>query len=302
MSWLSAALDRNKLGFVNTLAKPLVKGADAFVRNVIPGGDLTVDIANKVGNYIPKIGGKGGGSTGPTGNPELDAALAKGGAISTGINGETGAWDPSALLALLSKSQGGGGTAPVQGPVKTPTGATPTGNLSAADWLKIVGGGLNSGLNYQTSKDKLAEDKRQFDVTSGQRSKEFDTTTAQRAREFDANAAQRIAEFNRTQGQSEALGAASAQNLINRAPMADQAQYMMRARMSAPPTAFAPRDFTRTGLTQQTMRAPATGGPQEALAASRIAAQGYKPGAGGVDTSVLDMLKKKMIQSSGMGG
>ena len=283
MSWLSAALDRNKLGFVNTLAKPLVKGADAFVRNVIPGGDITMDVAKKVGDFVPTFK-NGGGSSAPTGLdqfPGLAEALAKGGAISSGVNGETGAWDPSALIALLSgKAQGGGATAPAQGSAKPATGTTPTSNMSAADWLKTIGGGINTGLDYQANKDKLAENKRQFDATLGQRA----------------------GEFNRSQGQSEALGAASAQNLLNRAPMADQAQYMTRARMSAPPTAFAPRDFTRTGLTPQTMQAPAQGGPQDAMAASRIAAAGYKPGSGGVDTSVLDMLKKKMIQSSGMGG
>lgn len=112
--------------------------------------------------------------------------------------------------------------------------------------------------------------------------------------------AQRAAEFERTQGQSESKDAVGAQNLLNRAPMADQAQYLLRARMGAAPTTFAPRDFTRGPMTPATMAAPATGGPQDRMAAGSTTAAGYKPGMGGVDTSVIQMLRDRMIDKSSL--
>ena len=137
-----------------------------------------------------------------------------------------------------------------------------TGGLTAADWLKTIAGGVGAGLNYKSDQAAQEEAKNRF---------------------------------ARTQGQSELQTAANAQNLINRAPMADNAQALLMARMGSAPTTFAPRDFTKGPISAQSMAAPATGGPQDALAAARTAAGAYQPGQGGVDTSVLELLKKRML-------
>ena len=145
---------------------------------------------------------------------------------------------------------------------ETPSTTLPSSGLTAADCLKVISGGVGAGLNYKN--DKAAQE----EATN---------------------------RFARTQGQSELQTAANAQNLINRAPMADNAQALLMARMGSAPTTFAPRDFTKGPISAQSMAAPATGGPQDALAAARTAAGAYQPGQGGVDTSVLELLKKRML-------
>lgn len=150
----------------------------------------------------------------------------------------------------------------VPGAPKGTDQSLPLSGLTAADWLKTIAGGVGAGLNYKSDQAAQEEAKNRF---------------------------------ARTQGQSELQTAANAQNLINRAPMADNAQALLMARMGSAPTTFAPRDFTKGPISAQGMAAPATGGPQDALAAARTAAGAYQPGQGGVDTSVLELLKKRML-------
>jgi hypothetical protein len=144
-----------------------------------------------------------------------------------------------------------------------------SGKLGAADWLKAVSGAVGAGLDYKTKQGEAEEDKNRY---------ARDTAT------------------------KEGQIAVGAQDRINRAPMADNAQALLMARMGGAPTTFAPRDFTRQGMSQATMQAPARGGPQDALASARTAAANYQPGQGGVDTSVLELLKKRMLANSGMAG
>ena len=146
--------------------------------------------------------------------------------------------------------------------------ALPSSGLSAKDWLAAISGAVGGGLDYKQG---------------------------QAANEENVN------RFARTQGQDELKTAANAQNLLNRAPMADNAQALLMARMGGAPTTFAPRDYTRAPMTAQTMAAPATGGPQDALASARTAAANYQPGQGGVDTSALEILKKRMFQNAKVG-
>lgn len=140
--------------------------------------------------------------------------------------------------------------------------------LSAKDWLGAISGAVGAGLDYKQGQSNAEEDKNRY---------ARDTAT------------------------SELKTAANAQNLLNRAPMADNAQALLLARMGGAPTTFAPRDYTRAPMTAQTMAAPATGGPQDALASARTAAANYQPGQGGVDTSALEILKKRMFQNAKVG-
>lgn len=156
------------------------------------------------------------------------------------------------------------GTKALTGAVKNAVSGT---GATGADWLKTGGAAVDAALRYKQEQAALEEKKNQF---------------------------------ARTQGQSEAKDAVGAQNLINRAPMADNAQALLMARMGSAPQAFAPRDPTRGPISQATMGTPATGGPATQLAAGQAAAANYKPGQGGVDTSVLELLKQKMMASSGM--
>lgn len=228
MSWLSQALDRNKLGVLNKIAKPIQAVANPIINNIPVVGAVKQGL-EAVGDYIP--GGPKGADPVPF-SDTANAALTGGGA--SGLD-----WLRNAL-----------------------------GGLSGKDVLSTLGGGITAATNYAQNKAAIEERKREFD---------------------------------RTQGQSEGKDAVMAQNLLNRAPLADEAQYLLKARMSAPPTAFTPRDWTRTGMTQATMQSPATGGPATQLAAGQQAAASYTPGAGGVDTSVLQLLKQRMMKSSGLG-
>jgi hypothetical protein len=147
--------------------------------------------------------------------------------------------------------------------------ALPLSGLTAADWLKAIFGGIGGALDYKQGQSKQEES---------------------------------VNRYARDTATKEGQIAVGAQDRINRAPLADQAQFLSLARMKAAPTTFAPRDFTRQGMSQATMQAPAQGGPQDALAAARTAAGSYQPGQGGVDTSVLELLKKRMLANSGMAG
>ncbi len=170
---------------------------------------------------------------------------------------------------VANAAAGGGGGGIVSSLGRAAASLKPGGKagLTAADWLKGITGGVSAGLQYKQGQSNAQEDKNRYARDTGNR---------------------------------EAQVAANAQNLLNRAPMADNAQYLLRARMGAAPTTFAPRDFTKGPMTAETMAAPAMGGPQTQMAAGQVAAGAYTSGAGGVDTSVLEMLKKRMLANSGM--
>jgi hypothetical protein len=105
-------------------------------------------------------------------------------------------------------------------------------------------------------------------------------------------------QFERTQREKEAQAAVGAEQRLSRAPLADQAQALIKARTLAPPTAFQPRDFTSAAPITQSLTAPATGGPSRTLNAGAQAATDYQPGAGGVQTDVLKAYLQKMLGSS----
>lgn len=115
---------------------------------------------------------------------------------------------------------------------------------------------------------------------------------AQRKAEFDQTAAQRKAEYERTTGNSEATTAANAEQAINRAPLADKAQYQLMARMGIAPTAFKPRDYTQ-GLSN--IASTPTGGYGDVMDTMGNAAKSYTTGAGGVDTSAVQLLRNRML-------
>lgn len=144
----------------------------------------------------------------------------------------------------------------------------PTSGLSAKDWLGALAGGVGAGLDYKQSQSAAEE---------------------------------LINQFARKQAQSELGTAVGAQDRINRAPMADNAQALLMARMGSAPTTFAPRDFTKGPISAQGMAAPAQGGPQDALAAARQAAASYQPGQGGVDTDALKILRDRMFKNARVG-
>ena len=118
---------------------------------------------------------------------------------------------------------------------------------------------------------------------------------AQRKAEFDQTAAQRKAEYERTTGNSEATSAANAEQAINRAPLADKAQYQLMARMGIAPTAFKPRDYTQ-GLSN--IASTPTGGYGDVLDTMGGAAKSYTTGAGGINTSALSLLENRMLANA----
>ena len=202
--------------------------------------------------------------------PQVGGGGAGGGSSPTATG--QAAWDE--MVKGLAPAVAGGASA-------TPTDAKGwleqiMSGITGKDALSAGASAANAALRYKSDAEKIAQQKAEFERTQGLTEK----------KDRDANAATAV----------------STQNLLNRAPMADNAQYLLRARMGAAPTTFAPRDFTKGPISAQTMAAPATGGPQDAMAAGRTAAASYTPGAGGVDTSVLEMLKKRMLSQSGMAG
>ena len=118
---------------------------------------------------------------------------------------------------------------------------------------------------------------------------------AQRKAEFDQTAVQRKAEYERTTGNSEATAAANAEQAINRAPLADKAQYQLMARMGIAPTAFKPRDYTQ-GLSN--IASTPTGGYGDVMDTMGGAAKSYTTGAGGINTSALSLLQNRMLANA----
>ena len=196
-----------------------------------------------------------------TGNPAIDQKrLIAAGAAAGPIIAAGGA---AAGTAAAAGSAGtGAATAGGLGGIAGGLGKA-LGGLSASDWLKAIGGGVEGAMNYKNQQGLLDQRKR---------------------------------EFERTQGMAEGQQAVKAQQLLNAAPAADQAAYLLRARMGAAPQTFAPRDYTRTGPANMGV---ATGGPATQIAAGQQAAASYRPGMGGYNTDILDLFRKKMAAGLG---
>lgn len=182
-----------------------------------------------------------------------------------------------------------------------PSGSTGgTGAPSAGGTTGGTTEGTGSAVDYLTN---LMHDSSGADLLHGAGSaiggymnnQQAQAALAQRKAEFDQTAAQRKAEYERTTGNSEATSAANAEQAINRAPLADKAQYQLMARMGIAPTAFKPRDYTQ-GLSN--IASTPTGGYGDVMDTMGNAAKSYTTGAGGVDTSALALLKNRMLASA----
>lgn len=147
------------------------------------------------------------------------------------------------------------------------------GDISGGDWLNAVGTGVGIYMDHQGQERNRA------------------TSDAQ----FRAGLAQRAREFERTQGQREAQDAVRAESQLNRAPMADQAQALLMARMGVAPETFAPRDMTKG---TDAFRAGSSGGPGNVTRGHQEAVRRYRPGDGGVRTEALEDYLERMRRSS----
>ena len=188
-----------------------------------------------------------------------DAATMAPGALSTVA-------DASAPAGAVGAAVGVPASSDALGVLKNALGG---GSATGPNWLSAAGNALDAGVTQQNNANSLAEKKREFD--------------AQNALATQATA------------QNEGAQAVTTQNKLNTAPLADNAQALLMAKMgpAAAPTAFQPRDYTQAGGTNN-LATPATGGAASQLAANQAASAAYKPGAGGVDTSTLQLLLAKL--------
>lgn len=156
-------------------------------------------------------------------------------------------------------------TMPTYKPFEVPS----TSGGGAWDWLGEhlgdilkFGGNVVGGYMDQRNQSQNREmSQQQFEAAMRQRQNEFNTGTA-----------------------------IDVQNRLNRAPVADKAQYL--AMSATPPMPFQPRDYTQ-GINN--IRGQATGGAAEQMRANADAAANYKPGMGGVDTETLKTLLARMM-------
>lgn len=177
----------------------------------------------------------------------------------------------SSWLDILKKGAGSIGDA-VGGAFKDKTGnwdwgkigSTATGALGAYEGVQRAD---IEKQRVQMEKDRMNMSDAQFQATYGM---------------TKSNAQTNIDQFNSSDAFNKGKQAIVAQGSLDQAPLRDQAQYMLKARMGAAPAAFNPRDITKgTGA----FAAGASGGPD--LGAVQRAAASYTPGAGGVNTDVL---------------
>jgi hypothetical protein len=94
-----------------------------------------------------------------------------------------------------------------------------------------------------------------------------------------------------------ATDAADAQRRLSLAPLTDRASYMLQARAGAAPQAFQARDFTKGSAPGS---GAAQGGFAPSLALQATAAEQYKAGMGGVDTSALQAALSRLTSMSGV--
>ena len=236
VSGLAKGFDQEGKGGVNFDALDAAKGY---------GQGLVMDkVAGGVGNGL--LNGLSEGSVG-SGIKTGVASIAGTGATKGGVDGAV------STLAGGAKNLMGGG------------GGGAGSDMSKADWLKVGAAALGAGLNYSSAKDRLNQEK---------------------------------AQFERGESRADLGTAVNAQQAIDRAPMADKATALLMSRMA--PTAFQPRDWTRGSDMEATMRGAPTGGPADRLATSASQAAAYQPGQGGVNTDILEMLKQRMLKNAGM--
>jgi len=191
---------------------------------------------------------------------------------------------PGTIYDGPGRSTGGGGNPSSDDSTDTtPRGAMPKTSVdyvnrllqgsTGGDILNTIGRGIGGYMSNEQAQAALAQRKAEFDQTS----------------------AQRKAEYERTTGNSEATAAANAEQAINRAPLADKAQYQLMARMGIAPTAFKPRDYTQ-GLSN--IASTPTGGYGDVLDTMGGAAKSYTTGAGGINTSALSLLQNRMLANA----
>ena len=147
------------------------------------------------------------------------------------------------------------------------------GDTSSADIIKGLGGAVSGYMTNAQQQAKLQQDQDQYNRTLQEKQ----------------------AEFGRLTGNAEATAAANTEQAINRSPLADKAQYQLMARMGIAPTAFKPRDYTQ-GLSN--IASTPTGGYGDVMDTMSNAAKSYTTGAGGVDTSALQLLKSRMLANA----
>lgn len=145
----------------------------------------------------------------------------------------------------------------------------------AWDWL---GNHLGDVLNFGGNVLQGYTESQQGAANRAMSQEQFNQTLQQRQREWGTQTAMDI------------------QNRLNRAPVADKAQYL--AMNAAPPMPFQPRDYTQ-GLNN--IRGQAQGGAAAQLAANASASANYKAGMGGVDTETLKSLLAR-ITGGAQGG
>ncbi len=173
---------------------------------------------------------------------------------------------------------------------------------NAGTIANAAGSALQAYETEQQTKEKLAEQKAEFGTTSAQQAARDAAQQAQAAaalKEQQTAREQSGGQFNRTTGDTEAQSAVRAQTQLNQSPLADKAQALILARMGVSPGAFQPRDITR-GVSDLSRNSVAPGA--NVATTLQKAAAGYKPGQGGVDTSVLRSLIAKLTGSSGLQG
>jgi hypothetical protein len=261
-------------GAIDNGGDVLQRGAMGALSGAMTGG--AVNGAKAGTGFMGTLGGAAKGAIGGAMNPFAD---------SSGLN--------KAASAIGAGGGSGGGN----------FGAAPDGG-----WNSNAGGGNNGGGTVNPSGGNSTMDyiKNLFKDTSGGdilrtagsaiggylSNEQAQAALAQRKAEFDQTAAQRKAEYERTTGNSEATSAANAEQAINRAPLADKAQYQLMARMGIAPTAFKPRDYTQ-GLSN--IATTPTGGYGDVMDTMSNAAKSYTTGAGNVDTSAVQLLRNRML-------
>lgn len=271
-------------------------------------GNVGAPIGAAIGSFIPGVGtalgaglGQALGSVGSGHSVGQAAAqgvgaygITKGvssmfggsGASAGGSGGGDGVWfdpntgeevDPNTPGAVFSPQTGGDGglTGLVKGigngisKIPVTSGANGGNGLSWADILKGAGSAASGVANYAEQEAARKQQADQFNQSIGLQ--------------------KQIAGQN--YGLAQNQQGLTVQSLLNRAPLADKAQYL--AMNAAPPQAFQPRDYTQ-GLSQIQPGAAPQGGAQAQLAANNAASANYRPGAGGVDTSTLKLILSRL--------
>lgn len=305
---LGGTLDANK-----SWLQPLIEGATGLIPGVGPalaaaeGGMWNYADTHNLGNAaLGAAGGYGMGSLGSMAGGALGVGGGASGAASAGA--DAASMNP-ADLAKMADAGGGSSASSLGGFLDDGTNdyaqamGTDAATMNPADLAKMAnaGGGAGSassgvgsnilkslGLGGSGGNNDSGSGLNLGSILSGlggaANAYTNYTQSQQSAADREAQLAAQQAEFNRTQGATEGMDAASLQKSVNNAPLRDKAQYMMMARLGAPPSALAPRDITH-GATS-VLNGSATGGIAPTMNAMSNAAQSYTPGAGGVNTNV----------------